>query len=176
MLTDYFKEVITMSTIKKAYKEIVDLLENNRDTKVKHIIDQVIALASAKSSRSEGSSYIKDAEGTPVAIFDYYFKRHMPLVGDKAVEFGAKAKTATGFNTMCKEGVSHWTKQQKEAKNANTALLSKVASGEIAPDAIVALVPITPTLFLLHLTAASEPGSITPRTGISNFSCNASTA
>ena len=127
-----------MSTIKKAYKEIVDLLENNRDTKVKHIIDQVIALASAKSSRSEGSSYIKDAEGTPVAIFDYYFKRHMPLVGDKAVEFGAKAKTATGFNTMCKEGVSHWTKQQKEAKNANTALLSKVASGEIAPDAIVA--------------------------------------
>lgn len=123
-------------TVKKAYAEIVNLLEANRDVKVSKIIDQVIELASAKVGRTEGSTFVKDAAGQTVAILDYYFKRWMPLVGDKAVEFGAKQKTSTGFNTMCKEGVSAWTKQQREAKNASAELLKKVAAGEIAPSDI----------------------------------------
>lgn len=125
-----------MTVIKKAYAEIVDFLEANRNVKVDKIIDQVIALASAKTTRSEGNTFIKDANGETVAIFDYYFKRWMPLVGDKKVEFGTKIKTATGFNSMCKEGVSAWTKQQRVAKNANADLLKKVSSGEIAPSDI----------------------------------------
>lgn len=127
-----------MTSIKKAFLPIVELLQANEGAKVSKILPQIIELASAKTARSEGANFIKNEAGETVAIFDYYFKRWMPLVGEKAVEFGAKAKTATGFNTMCKEGVSLWTKQQREAKNALNALLGKVASGEVAATDIAA--------------------------------------
>lgn len=127
-----------MSNIKKAYVEIVELLEANKDAKVKSIMEQVIALASAKTSRASGDTAIRDSEGNVVAIQDYYFKRFMPLVGDKAVEFGAKKNSTTGLNTMCKEGVSNWTKQQRVAKQANEELLTRVANGEVKPTDIVA--------------------------------------
>jgi hypothetical protein len=52
----------------------------------------------------------------------------MPL---SDVEFGKKASTASGYNTMCKEGVSFWTKQQRVAKQRNEALLTKLESGEL---------------------------------------------
>ena len=127
-----------MANIKKAYQPIVELLEANSDKKVKSIMDQIVELCSAKTSRSGGgaSSYIKNEAGEVVAILDYYFKRWMPLIGDAAVEFGAKKNTATGLNTMSKEGVSNWTKQQRVAKQANAELLTRVASGEIKPGDI----------------------------------------
>jgi hypothetical protein len=125
-----------MSNIKKAYVEIVELLEANEDKKVKSIIDQVRELASAKTSRASGDSALRDTDGNVVAIQDYYFKRFMPLVGNKAVEFGAKKNSSTGLNTMCKEGVSNWTKQQRVAKQANQDLLTRVANGEVAPENI----------------------------------------
>lgn len=125
--------------IKKAYQPIIDLLEANKDVKVSKILDQVIELTSAKAARTEGSTFLKDAKGNTVAIFDYYFKRWMPLVGDKAVEFGAKQKTATGFNTACKEGLSQWTKQQREAKNASAQLLKDVAAGTVKPSDIASV-------------------------------------
>ncbi|NCB95310.1 MAG: hypothetical protein EOM35_02400 [Negativicutes bacterium] len=122
-----------MATVKKAYQDIVNLLEANPDVKVSKILPQVIELAEAKNGAGAGTAFMKDAKGNVVAVLDYYFKRWMPVVGSKAVDFGAKAKTATGLNSMCKEGVSHWTKQQREAKNANAMLLTKVASGEVKP-------------------------------------------
>ena len=122
-----------MSTVKKNYQEIVAFLEANKDKKVSSILENVIELASAKTNRAEGSTFIKDTQGNVVAILDYYFKRWIPLVGPEAVEFGKKDKTATGLNTMCKEGVSAWTKQQNEAKKALATLLNKVAAGEIKP-------------------------------------------
>lgn len=125
-------------SIKKAYSDIVSFLEENKDKKVATILPIIIELASAKTSRAEGSTFVKDAQGNVVAILDYYFKRWMPLVGDKAVDFGAKQKTSTGYNTMCKEGVSQWTKQQREAKNASAELLKRVASGEVTPANIPA--------------------------------------
>lgn len=127
-----------MAQVKKAYQAIVDFLEANKDVKVSKVLDQVIQMTEAKAGAGAGSTFIKDAQGNTVAILDYYFKKWMPLVGDKAVEFGAKVKTATGFNSMSKVGVSHWTKQQRDAKNANTLLLSKVASGELKPSDIAA--------------------------------------
>lgn len=127
-----------MSNVKKAYAPLIAVLEANKGKKVSDILDEVIALASAKTTRIDGSSFIKDAKGQTVAIFDYYFKRWMPLVGDKAVEFGAKEKTATGFNSMCKQGVSEWTKQQRVAKQSGADLLVKVAKGEVKPSDIVA--------------------------------------
>lgn len=125
-------------SIKKAYQPIIDFLVANEDKKVKSILDQVIALASAKTARAEGNVFKKDATGATVAIFDYYFKRWMPLVGERAVEFGAKANTATGYNSMCKEGVSLWTKAQRQAKQAGADLLARVASGEVQPSDIAA--------------------------------------
>lgn len=127
-----------MATVKKAFQPLIDFLEANADKKVKSILNEVIELTKASTNRMEGSSFIKDSEGNVVAIHDYYFKRWMPLVGEKAVDFGQKVKSATGLNTMCKEGVSHWTKQQREAKNGLAALLGKVASGELAPTDIAA--------------------------------------
>lgn len=127
-----------MANVKKAYQPIIDLLNANKDQKVSKIFDQVLEIASAKTSRSDGNTFIKDAKGNTVAILDYYFKRWMPLVGDKKVEFGAKVKTSTGFNTMCKEGVSAWTKQQREAKNAGSQLLKDVSAGTTKPSDIAA--------------------------------------
>ena len=127
-----------MTQVKKLFQPIVDLLEANASSPVSKLLPQIIELTAAKANRSEGDTYVKDASGKPVAIFDYYFKRWMPLVGDKAVEFGAKAGTATGFNVMCKEGVSLWTKAQRDAKNASSELLKKVTSGEIKPSEIPA--------------------------------------
>lgn len=129
-------------TVKKVFEPIVSLLvsaiEANPKIKASDLIEQIKELASAKTARTEGATYKKDASGVVVAIFDYYFKRWMPLVGPKAVEFGAKAKTATGFNTMCKLGVSHWTKQQRIADDANKALLEEVKAGTLAHTDIAA--------------------------------------
>lgn len=128
-------------TVKKAYLPIVEFLTENSDKKVKSILDEVIAMCSAKASRTSGSgvsNFIRDANGNVVAINDYYFKRWMPLVGEQAVEFGAKRGTPTGFNSMSKEGVSNWTKQQRQAKQAHHELLNRVAAGEITPDQIPA--------------------------------------
>lgn len=124
--------------IKKAYQDIVTLLEQNKDAKVKTILDQVIEMASGKSTRAAGSTAIRDTKNNVVAVFDYYFKRWMPLVGDAAVEFGAKASSPTGLNSMSKEGVSNWTRQQRVAKQENADLLNKVAAGEVAPENIPA--------------------------------------
>lgn len=125
--------------IKKAYEGIIALLELNKEETVASIFDQVVEMASSKTNRSEGSTFLKDDEGNVVAIYDYYFKRWMPLIGDLAVDFGAKAGTSTGLNTMCKEGVSNWTKQNSKAKKAKGDLLDKVSSGEVDPADIKAL-------------------------------------
>lgn len=125
-------------TIKKAYADIVAFLEENQDKKVRAVLEDVKNMASAKVAREGGSTFLKDAAGNTVAILDYYFKRWMPLVGEKAVEFGVKKNTATGFNTMSKAGTSAWTKQQREAKQAEQNLLAEVSAGNIEPSDIPA--------------------------------------
>lgn len=120
-----------MSAIKKAYQPIVDLLNANQGKKVSEILAQVTELASAKTARAVGYASLKDAEGKTVAILDYYFKRWMPLVGDKKVDVGAKQGTATGYNTMSKAGVSEWTKQNRIAKQAREQLLKDVGAGTV---------------------------------------------
>lgn len=143
MLNIFIWRLYKMTQVKKAFQPIVDLIENAiaNDSKVKasSLLADIIALAAAKVSTGVGSTILKSTDGTVVAVRCYYFKRWMPLVGDKAVEFGKKANTATGLNTMCKEGSSHWTKQQRDAEAANKALMTKVISKEITPDDIPAL-------------------------------------
>ena len=71
---------------------------------------------------------MKDDNGEVFAVYCYYHKK-WELTSE--CEFGAKKGTASGLNTMCKEGVSRWTKQQRVAKKAKEQLLDAVASGEI---------------------------------------------
>lgn len=120
-------------TIKKAYVELVELLEANKGKKVSTILDDIIELC---SSKTQGSTVIRDAEGNVIAIFCYYHKQWELL---SSTPYGAKASSATGFNTMCKVGTSKWTKQQRLAKQANANILTDVAKGTIEPSDIVTL-------------------------------------
>ena len=126
-----------MSTIKKAYTEIVELLEAHAEHKVKSILPQVIELASAKTGGGGGraTTFHKNADGIVVAIRCFYFGLWM---SPEVAEFGKKASSSTGFNSMCKAGVSLWTKQQRDAKKAREELLTAVADGSISPSELPA--------------------------------------
>jgi hypothetical protein len=116
--------------IKKAYQAIVSLLEANRGELVENIIDNVIELASAKSGGGGGkaTTHHRDEEGNVVAIRCGYHKKWMD---PSVVEFGVKKSSATGLNSMCKDGMSKWTSQNSAYAKAKGQLLEDVASGEI---------------------------------------------
>ena len=119
-----------MSTVKKAYVDLVAFLEENKDKKIKSVLPQILVMASAKSGGGGGgaTTFHKDDKGNVVAVKCYY---HGKWMSPNVVEFGAKASSPTGLNSMCKDGVSKWTKQQRDAKKAKDQLLSDVASGEV---------------------------------------------
>ncbi len=119
-----------MSNIKKAFIEIIELLEANENKKVKSVLEEVKRLAS-KSTSSNESVVIRNEAKEVVAIKCYYFKRFMPIIGDSAVEFGNKASSATGLNSMCKAGNKLWTKQQRVAKQAKDQLLPDLFAEKI---------------------------------------------
>lgn len=115
--------------IKKAFVEIVNFLEENSQKKVASILDDVIAMSSAKTGGGgKATSFHRNEAGDVVAVRCFYHKLWMsPLV----VEFGKKASSATGLSSMCKEGVSKWSRQQREYKRGKEELLENIASGEI---------------------------------------------
>ena len=117
-------------TIKKAYKEIIELLEANTNKKVASILEEAKELASAKKANT---TFKTNDKGEVTEIFCYYHKRWEKL---SEHAYGVKANTATGFNTMCKMGVSHWTKQNRRAKKDREMLLKQVAVGEVPAEEI----------------------------------------
>jgi len=127
-----------MST-KKAFSPFMDIVEANLSATVADIADQLRELASTKvrgNTVGNSTTALRDAYNTVVAILDYHAKRWMPLVGDKAVDFGTKTGSSTGYNQMSKLSVSDWTKRQATAKKANADLLTLVSNGEITPHDI----------------------------------------
>lgn len=123
---------MTTPNVKKAYVEIARILHENADKKVKTILPELMELMTSKGSGSDiGKTFLKDDEGNVKAIYCYYHKK-WELVSE--CDYGSKKGTATGLNTMCKEGVSHWTKQQRLAKKAKEGLLEKLASGELSVE------------------------------------------
>jgi len=120
-------------TIKKAYVGIIDFLESNKNKKVSTILPEVKVLCESKTKAGASGikTFLKDSDGTILGILDYYFKRWMPLVGSKAVEYGIKANSPSGFNPMCKKGVSYWTKQQAVAKKAMGKMLDDLENGKL---------------------------------------------
>lgn len=124
-------------TVKKAYGDIVDLMNANLDSKVSDILPEVLAIATAKTGSGGGKATVfhRNEAGEVVAIKCYYHKLWMD---PRQVEFGKKATSPTGLNNMCKDGVSKWTKQQREAKTAEGDLLTRVSAGELAIEDIPA--------------------------------------
>lgn len=121
-----------MTKIKKAFEPIVAHLRANMKATVGDVIETIEAMAAAKTGGAGGSTtLIKAPDGNVVAIFDYYFKKWMPLIGDGAVEFGRKAGSTSGYSTMSKIGTSLWTKQQREAKTAMSAILVDLEAGDL---------------------------------------------
>jgi len=119
-------------SIKKVFNELNTLLSANKDKLVSELMPQLIELMSAKTaSGSNGPTSYKDENGKVIAVFCYYHKK-WELVADH--EYGAKAGTTTGLNSMCKLGVNQWTKQQREFKKAQTELLNKLSTGELPID------------------------------------------
>lgn len=121
--------------IKKAFVPVMEFLNENANRKVKDILPDLEELCSAKGAGGSASTFHRDEAGNVVAIKDYYYGQWMPT---SHVEFGAKAGSASGFNTMSKEGVSNWSRQQREYSKGKEELLGLVAAGEVAPDAIQA--------------------------------------
>lgn len=128
-----------MSGIKKAFLPIVEALhaamKADPKVKVSAVLADIEALASAKSGAGGGkaTTFHRDEAGNVVAIKCYY---HGLWMDPRVAEFGEKKSSASGFNSMSKDGMSKWTKQNAAAKKAKEELLLKVQSGEIAAHSI----------------------------------------
>jgi len=112
-------------SIKKQFVELVALLEANPNKKVSTILAEVIAMTESKKRES---TVIKDADDNVIAIYCYYHKQWELL---SEVEYGAKKSSVSGYNTMCKIGVSKWTKAQSDYKKAKSQILDDVQDGTI---------------------------------------------
>ncbi len=138
--------------IKKVFTDIMSLLAANMGETVESIYAQAEALASAKSGGGSGvTSFHKDDEGNVIALRCGYFQKWFFA---EEVEFGKKASSASGYNTMCKAGTSAWTKAQATFKKAKEQLLDDVSAGDVAPSDISA---ITEALEVARLTIADMP-------------------
>jgi hypothetical protein len=129
------KVYIMTTTIKVQYQDIIAFLELNKGKKVSTILAEVTEMCVAKKGGSGGKTFIRNDEGIVTHVFCYYHKKWEEV---STVEYGDKKSTATGLNTMCKEGVSKWTKQQAMAKKAEAGLLDKLLSGELSQDTLAA--------------------------------------
>lgn len=117
-----------MST-KKPFVQLISFLESNKDKKVSDILAEVKVMAESKKN-AETVLYLDEDKKKPFAVFCYYHKKWELI---KECEYGKKSSSASGLNTMCKEGTNQWTKQQSEAKRAKAALLDGVADGSVKP-------------------------------------------
>lgn len=118
--------------IKKDFAELYALLKANENKKVSTIMDSILELISKRSAGgSNGNTFIKNDEGAVTHVFCYYHKKWEPVA---EVEYGSKANTATGLNTMCKEGVSQWTKTQRNIKVQKSKLLERFLASELTQD------------------------------------------
>jgi len=120
---------MTINT-KKAYVELVEFLEANKNKKVSSILNDIKAMTAQKANQK---TFLTNDKGEVVAIYCYYHKQ-WELLAD--VEYGKKASSSTGFNTMCKVGVSNWTKQNNAVKKVGETVLTMLETGEIGADEI----------------------------------------
>jgi len=114
-----------MTNVKKMYEELNQMLEDNKSKKVSTILPMLQELMAKKKNLSgQDKTFAKDDEGNTICVFCYYHKR-WELVDVCA--YGAKASSASGLNTMCKEGVSKWTKQQRVRSQEESNILVQLS-------------------------------------------------
>ncbi len=139
-------------TIKKDQQALFDHLQSLLNKKltaavIDDIANKFLATKNSNGSGSRTTAYY-GADRNLVAVYCYYHKQ-WELV--KHIEYGQKAGTKTGLNTMCKEGVSAWTKQNRQKSKAKDELLAQYTAGSIDSDA-----------FKEALTALDAPFTIEP--------------
>jgi len=121
--------------VKKVFAELYTILEENKNKKVSTILPTLVELMS-KSTTSVETTTRFDDNGVLTHVYCYYHKEWEDVT---ECDYGKKANTKSGLNTMCKLGVSNWTKQQRAKKKAEAELLTKLASREIEVDDLVTL-------------------------------------
>jgi len=115
-----------MSTIKTQFVTLHTLLIENQGKKLTpKLIEQFEALMESKVM---AKTFKKDDEGIVTHIYCYYHKEWEDV---SEIPYGKKSSTSHGLNTMCKQGVSNWTKQQRIMKQSKAKLLDDVASGAV---------------------------------------------
>ncbi|AFV51126.1 hypothetical protein MS_047 [Vibrio phage VPMS1] len=125
-----------MATIKKAFAPIISVLtaamQADENATIASVFEEVEGLAAAKTGAGGGkaSTFHRNDDGEVVAVKCYYLNKWLHL-GAPDVEFGEKKSSASGLNSMCKHGMSNWTKQNNAAKKEKEQLLGRVAEGEI---------------------------------------------
>ena len=121
--------------VKKAFVNLINFLQENADKKVKSILPKAIAMCAPRQGGGGGAatSFHRDENGNVVAQRCYY---HQKWMDPAIVEFGTKTNSASGLNSMCKDGMSKWTKQQRVAKKQKEDLLAAVAAGDVPSDEI----------------------------------------
>lgn len=120
--------------VKKQFEELYAVLSANENKKVSTILPQLVELMSKKGGGQHGGkNYLVNDEGQVTHVYCYYHKKWEDIA---VAEYGQKKGTATGLNTMCKEGVSAWTKAQRIKKQANEAILQEVIDGKLDPSMI----------------------------------------
>lgn len=125
-----------INSIKKDFVELYEILEANSSKKVSAIMPELLELMTRKVNSSGHATTFHKIGDETVAVFCYYHKTWEVV---SIADYGKKANTATGLNTMCKEGVSTWTRQQRVKKQSESELLTKVANGEVEPIELGAL-------------------------------------
>lgn len=121
-----------MTTIKTQFVTLHNLIKENEGKK---LTPKLIAKFEAlMESKVMAKTFKKDDEGNVTHIFCYYHKEWEEVAN---VPYGKKASTSHGFNTMCKQGVSNWTKQQRVMKAEKAQLLDDVAN-EVVPSSDLA--------------------------------------
>lgn len=114
-----------MNNIKVNYKELVDFLTLNKNKKVSTLMPNILAMVTSKTTPK---TFKCDDKGKVTHIFCYYHKEWEDIT---LIEYGAKKSSSTGYNTMCKEGVSNWSKQQRKSKQDTANLLDSLANAKI---------------------------------------------
>ena len=118
-------------TIKKNFVEIIELLESNKNKPVSSILEQITELC---TSKKKSETVRRDDSGKVTEIFCWYHKVWEPVDW-----YGLKSSSNSGFNTMCKQGVNSWTRQQTEYKKKVSSILDLVETGKIQIDQIDSL-------------------------------------
>lgn len=144
----------TQLTIKKDNIELHQYLQSLIGKKVteKLVTDIATRFLATKNNNGSGSrtTAYYDADRNLVAVYCYYHKQ-WELV--EYIPYGVKSGTKTGLNTMCKEGVSAWTKNNRATVKAKDELLQLFTKGDITSD------EFKDKLTLLDTASAPEPHS-----------------